>query len=242
MPEQLREHVLGRESKLWSRVWPLLAPQVSSGVPPSRTAALISPRMSPLTGAISLALLLPALAHAAADPLPASVRACAAVTDVLQRLACFDREVARYPAPQAKSAPAGAPAAPTSPTPAPAPQAAAKVVAPPVTSSSNTAGSSAPPAASGAAPTGSGAHAASSADTAAATDSSKHVVAHLVSIERLPGEMILHLDNGQVWQEVQSVSGDLSLKEGDAVTIDKHFGSYWLSGPHVSSMKVHQKS
>jgi hypothetical protein len=182
--------------------------------------------MSPLTGAISLALLLPALAQAAADPLPPSVRACAAVTDVLQRLACFDREVARYPAPQAKSAPAGAPAASTSPTPAPAPQAAAKIVAPPAASSSNTAGSGAPPAAA----------------AAEATDSSKHVVAHLVSIERLPGEMILHLDNGQVWQEVQSVSGDLSLKEGDAVTIDKHFGSYWLSGPHVSSMKVHQKS
>jgi len=54
--------------------------------------------------------------------------------------------------------------------------------------------------------------------------------------------MILHLDNGQVWQEVQSVSGDLSLKEGDSVTIDRHFGSYWLTGPHVSSMKVRQKS
>jgi hypothetical protein len=54
--------------------------------------------------------------------------------------------------------------------------------------------------------------------------------------------LILHLDNGQVWQEVQSVSGDLSLKEGDAVTIDRHFGSFWLSGPHVSSMKVRQKS
>jgi hypothetical protein len=216
MPEQLREHVLGKESKVWSRV-------------------------RPLTGAISLALLFPALAQAAADPLPASVRACAAVTDVLQRLACFDREVARYPGPQAKSATTGSPAAPTSSTPAPAPQAAAKVVAPPAASSSNNAGSNAPLAASGASPTGSSAHAASNADTAA-TDSSKHVVAHLVSIERLPGEMILHLDNGQAWQEVQSVSGDLSLKEGDAVTIDKHFGSYWLSGPHVSSMKVHQKS
>jgi hypothetical protein len=54
--------------------------------------------------------------------------------------------------------------------------------------------------------------------------------------------MILHLDNGQVWQEVQSVSGDLSLREGDTVKIDKHFGSYWLSGPHVASMKVRQRS
>ena len=156
---------------------------------------------------------LPALVHAA-DPLPASVRACAAIPDVLQRLSCYDREVARYPTPQAKSSAAtGAPAA-TSPTSAPSPQAAAKVVTPPAASDAG----------------------------AAAADSAQHVVAHLVSIERLPSEMILHLDNGQVWQEVQSVSGDLSLKEGDAVTIDRHFGSYWLSGPHVSSMKVRQKS
>jgi hypothetical protein len=137
------------------------------------------------------------------------------VADVLQRLSCYDREVARYPAPQAKSsATTGA----TSSTVAPSPQAAAKVVT--------------PAAASGADAT---------ADTAAA-DSTKHFVAHLVSIERLPNEMILHLDNGQVWQEVQSVSGDLSLKEGDAVTIDRQFGSYWLTGPHVSSMKVRLKS
>src|SRR5580692_7983605 len=141
-----------------------------------------SSRVRSLACAIALAVL-PAIVHAA-DPLPASVRACAAITDVLQRLSCYDREVARYPVPQAKSAPTGAPAA----------------------------------------------------------DSSKHFVAHVVSIDHQPNEMILHLDNGQVWQEVQSVSGDLSLREGDAVTIDRHFGSYWLSGPHVSSMKVRQKS
>jgi hypothetical protein len=183
------------------------------------------PSVLPLAWVASLALL-PALVRAA-DPLPATVRACAAVTDVLQRLSCYDREVARYPAPQAKSATTGAPAASTL---APAPQA-----APPPPSAPNTATPGAPPAASGA-------KTAAPAADAAATDNSKHLVAHLVSIERLPSEMILHLDNGQVWQEVQSVSGDLSLREGDAVTIDKHFGSYWLSGPHVSSMKVRQKS
>jgi hypothetical protein len=182
---------------------------------------------------VSLVLaVLPAIGHAA-DSLPAGVRACAAITDVLQRLSCYDREVARYPAPQAGSAPTGAPAASASPMPAP--QAAAKVVTPPAASSSNTAGSSAPPATAGANTT-------APAAGAAAADSSKHFVAHVVSIEHLPNEMILHLDNGQVWQEVQSVSGDLSLREGDAVTIDRHFGSSWLSGPHVSSMKVRQKS
>jgi hypothetical protein len=211
MPELLRKQVLGPPSRVRSRIGSSVWQRGSPWVPP-------------LAYLVALAVL-PAIVHAA-DQLPASVRACAAITDVLQRLSCYDREVARYPAPQAKSAPAGAPAASTSQTPAP--QAAAKVVTPPVASSSNTAGAGAPPAAVGA--------------DAAAADSSKHFVAHLVSIERLPNEMILHLDNGQVWQEVQSVSGDLSLREGDAVTIDRHFGSYWLSGPHVSSMKVRQKS
>jgi hypothetical protein len=40
---------------------------------------------------------------------------------------------------------------------------------------------------------------------------------------------------------VQSVAGDLSLREGDTVKIDKHLGAYWLSGPHVASMRVRQK-
>ena len=213
MPELLRKQVLGPPSRVRSRIGSSVWQRGSPWVPP-------------LAYLVALAVL-PAIVHAA-DQLPASVRACAAITDVLQRLSCYDREVARYPAPQAKSAPTGAPAAST-------PQAAAKVVTPPAASSSNTAGTSAPPAAVGA-------DTAAPAADAAAADSSKHFVAHLVSIERLPNEMILHLDNGQVWQEVQSVSGDLSLREGDAVTIDRHFGSYWLSGPHVSSMKVRQKS
>jgi hypothetical protein len=66
------------------------------------------------------------------------------------------------------------------------------------------------------------------------------IAAQLVSIDRAPNEMVLHLDNGQVWEEVQSVAGDLSLKVGDNVTIDKRLGSYWLTGPHVSGMKVRQ--
>jgi hypothetical protein len=209
MPELLRRRVLRPVATEW-------------------VGLRMRPRAWPLACAVSLAVL-PALVHAA-DPLPASVRACAAVTDVLQRLACYDREVARYPVPQAKSSAAtGAPAASaaTSQTGASSPQAEAKVVTPPAASGGNT----------GASPAASGADA-----TTAATDSTQRFVAHLVSIERVPNEMILHLDNGQVWQEIQSVSGDLSLKEGDAVTIDKHFGSYWLTGPHVSSMKVRQKS
>lgn len=64
----------------------------------------------------------------------------------------------------------------------------------------------------------------------------------MVSIDRAPNEMVLHLDNGDVWEEVQSVAGDLSLKAGDNITIDKRLGSYWLTGPHVSGMKVRQRT
>ena len=224
MRQQLRQQASESVSRVRSKIGSSVWQWGSSWMPSARV-------LPPLACAAVLAVL-PAIVHAA-DPLPASVRACAAITDVLQRLSCYDREVARYPVPQAKSAPTGAPAASTSPTPAP--QSSAKVVTPPAASSSNTAGASAPPAAAGADST-------APAAGAAAADSSKHFVAHVVSIDHQPNEMILHLDNGQVWQEVQSVSGDLSLREGDAVTIDRHFGSYWLSGPHVSSMKVRQKS
>jgi hypothetical protein len=234
MPELLRQRVLELAPTEWSGPW-MQSPWRLRLLPP-RLAAVVSRRAWPLACVVSLAVL-PALVHAA-DPLPASVRACAAVPDVLQRLSCYDREVARYPAPQAKSSAAtGAPTA----TGASSPQAAAKVATPPAASGVNIATAGAPTSGANA---GSGA-AASGADATAGTaakDSTQHFVAHLVSIERLPSEMILHLDNGQVWQEVQSVSGDLSLKEGDAVTIDRHFGSYWLSGAHVSSMKVRQKS
>jgi hypothetical protein len=54
--------------------------------------------------------------------------------------------------------------------------------------------------------------------------------------------MVLHLDNGQVWQQLQQVPGDLTLQVGDTVKIDKRLGSYWLTGPHVSGMKVRQRS
>jgi hypothetical protein len=43
--------------------------------------------------------------------------------------------------------------------------------------------------------------------------------------------MVLHLDNGQAWQELQRVSGDLSLQVGDIVRIDEHLSSCWLIGP-----------
>ena len=156
---------------------------------------------------------LPALA--AVESLPASVRACAAETDSLRRLMCYDREVARFPAPAANAAPPPPTASPSQPASAASSVATSPAPTPPST--------------------------ATPATRAAATADSQHVTARIVSIDHRPNELTWHLDNGQVWQEVQSVAGDLSLREGDTVKIDKHLGSYWLSGPHVASMRVRQK-
>ncbi|HJS90479.1 MAG TPA: hypothetical protein VJ738_10985 [Steroidobacteraceae bacterium] len=70
---------------------------------------------------------------------------------------------------------------------------------------------------------------------------SSHLTAHIIRLERWPDAMVLHLDNGQVWQQIGRASGDLSLRAGDEVSIDKHLGSYWLSSRHVSNMQVRLK-
>ena len=46
------------------------------------------------------------------------------------------------------------------------------------------------------------------------------------------GQMVVHLDNGQVWEQVQEPTADMNLRAGDTVTIDKRslLGSYWLGG------------
>jgi hypothetical protein len=165
-------------------------------------------------------------ALAGAESLPASIRACAAETDSLKRLVCYDREVARFPETKqtdakstTKHEPTGNP--PSSGASAPGTSAAANIAAPP------------PPATS---PSPAGA----SHQQGAAKDSG-HISAQIVSIDHIPNELVVHLDNGEVWQEMQSVPGDLSLRVGDTVKIDKRLGSYWLTGPHVSAMKVRQK-
>jgi hypothetical protein len=215
MPELLRKQVSSRSTRVPLLAWTL-------AVLPALT-------------------ILPALA---AESLPASVRACAAETDSLRRLVCYDREVARFPAPTANAAsapqvggtiaPRAQTASPSQPasaassvatSPAPTPQA-----APPTQTAATT---GAPPAVA--------ADASASAGDAKRADPT-HVTARVVSIDHRPNELSWHLDNGQVWQEVQSVAGDLSLREGDTVKIDKHLGAYWLSGPHVASMRVRQKN
>jgi hypothetical protein len=75
-----------------------------------------------------------------------------------------------------------------------------------------------------------------------ASSGSWHVTARVARLDRSPDAMVLHLDNGQVWQQVGRASGDLGLQAGDSVTIEKHLGSYWLSSRYISNMKVRQET
>jgi len=155
-------------------------------------------------GTVLLAATLPRFV--AAETLPASVAACAAVTDVLQRLACYDREVSQYTQrPPAVSASAASPASAAS--------------VPPVAAD---------------APVAAGAPAAiREADT-------RHWAARIVGIEGRGDDIVVRLDNGQVWEQVQRAEATLGLRNGDRVTIDKGIGTgtYWLAGPSQAVMQV----
>jgi hypothetical protein len=190
--------------------------------------------------ALSLAMVTQA---GAAESLPASLRACTAETDRERRLDCFDREVARFPDSKATGQAAKSqPAAPPPTTRAgSAPAAASSGSSAPPTATAGQTSTRAPAANAGSTDASSTTADVSATRKATNADKPGRIAAQLVSIDRAPNEMVLHLDNGQVWEEVQSVAGDLSLKVGDSVTIDKRLGSYWLTGPHVSGMKVRQK-
>ncbi len=68
------------------------------------------------------------------------------------------------------------------------------------------------------------------------------MTARVAGLDRSPDSMVLHLDNGQIWQQIEPTSGSLTLRVGDSVTIEKHLGSYWLSSRYVSDMKVRLQS
>jgi len=137
-----------------------------------------------------------------ADSLPATVAACAAEHDPSKRLACYDREVARF-----------APAPPAAAAPAAGVTAAAAVGAGESTPASGAQGATEP----------------------------RHIAARIVSIENYADELVLHLDNGQIWQQVQAADADANLHPGDAVTIDRSLGSYWLSGRSGAALKVKRR-
>jgi hypothetical protein len=158
---------------------------------------------------------------AQAQSLPAAVRACATVRGAGARLACYDREIARFPEPE------GIPAADAAPA-ASATQAAAVAV-------DSAGGAQAEPSD----------HAlAQVADAPASTRQrgrASVISAHLTEIEHKSAGLALRLDNGELWEQTQPVAGALSLHVGDAVQIERHLGSWVLNGPHVYGMSVRRR-
>jgi hypothetical protein len=147
-----------------------------------------------------------------AQSLPPSVAACADEADVLKRLSCYDHAVAPY---LSRSHAAANPSAAAQSAPAP--------------------------------PAGRGSAAASVAPVAAtanppAADSSRRVQARIASIDSFPDGIVVHLDNGQVWQEDEDTPVDLGLRPGDSVTIEHQVGSFWITGRHGATAKVRLKN
>jgi hypothetical protein len=158
-----------------------------------------------------------------AVPLPASVRACAAETDPGRRLACYDREIA---------AQSEVGAATASETQAGAARGSGAQSAGSGNEVSNRVGMSNSDDAESTSRVG---------PTKEASAPPRHLAAHVASVDNTQGDIVVHLDNGQVWEQVQDADTDLNLRAGDPVTIDKSLGDYWLSGRQGGVMKVKQR-
>ena len=177
-----------------------------------------------------LALSLSALAPFAwAESLPAAVHACAVETDPGRRLACFDKVAAQF---FAETAP-----------PADGRRGVAAESGANTSTGMAHSDSKSNPAPDPAKEDRSGVGAAPQATTQSSTQKElRHVAAHVASIENWQDAMVLHLDNGQTWEQAQETSADLNLRVGDAVTIDRQLGAYWLAGGRSGEvMKVKLK-
>jgi hypothetical protein len=217
-----------------------------------------------MRGMLNVRLLL-VLASAIAAPqvfaqtLPASVIACADETDVLKRLSCYDREVARYRAHPAASttAPPGTTAPAAASAAAPAAGSGASADAPPASASATAAPpASRPSSASGTRATSAGT--ASPADqqaefgmngelkrkeqgpnVAAEPAKLEQLTARITSLAYKPhGESILTLDDGQTWEEAENTT-HVPYHVGDEVTIKRGvLGAFYLSSSGVRGMRV----
>jgi len=192
---------------------------------PDRSTA----RATVLAALLSAPVACVAAPAAQAESVPASVRACTFETDSLKRLICFDREVAKYVGQPGGDTQSGdLRSQPTTP----------KVLPGPPREDRSEAGAGA--SASTAAPA-TAASAVAAPAPAAAPPPQKHFSGKILSIENFPDAMVVHLDNGQVWQQVQEANASLNLRPGDTVTIDREFAAYWLSGKDGVAVKVRQK-
>jgi len=171
-----------------------------------------------------------------AQTVPSALRTCAAETDAGQRLDCYDREMARLLAPR-KQPKAGVNKLDQPPSVTPTQASSSRP-----TQASSLTPAQVPSSAPAQTPSSASAPHRSSLWKIFSGGGAAHLTARIARLERWPDAMVLHLDNGQVWQQIGRASGDLSLQAGDSVTIEKHLGSYWLSSSHVSDMQVRLRS
>ena len=78
--------------------------------------------------------------------------------------------------------------------------------------------------------------------SAAAPAAVPKVQARIASIDTYPDGIVVHLDNGQVWQEDEDTPVDLGLRPGDSVTIERQVGSFWITGRDGATAKVRLKN
>jgi len=183
--------------------------------------------------------------------LPPELVACAAETDVLERLSCYDRAMEELLT--AEAAPPQAEATMPAPAPEPpAPDAAARVADVPSQRSAAPAAVPAPrPAVTGQTPEPAGlppapaarpTPAGKPADMPPPVESAEpdgRIVATVTELRERPyGELIILLDNGQIWEQKHR-DNRFRLRVGDEVTISKGLVSgYRLSGRGNNSIQV----
>jgi hypothetical protein len=176
---------------------------------------------APLLSGTVFAACLSASSLALAQAVPPTLITCSTQTDSGERLACYDREIARLRGARPSSPTPNAPAAVTA---TPSPNSAAPVVASaPVVSVAPPPNSYAPPDPNNPV----------DIDRFGLTPDMQHqrqeegrapkelsqITAHVTSVRYLPrGEIVVSLDNNQTWQQAE-YDGDVSMNVGDPVTI-----------------------
>jgi hypothetical protein len=150
-----------------------------------------------------------------ADSLPPSVRACIGEADATRRLTCYDREVARAIAPPDTfaSTPVVPPSLVPPPISRPVPAAAPPAALAPATS---------PPMPAAAAPAG----------------TPRHLSAKVSTVRQAGDDLIVTLDDGEVWEQSVPGASQLNLRAGDVVKLDRAMGSWFLSNQYGDTIQV----
>jgi 3-oxoacyl-ACP reductase-like protein len=75
----------------------------------------------------------------------------------------------------------------------------------------------------------------------AAAQQPRHISSRIRSIRPFPDNVIVTLENGQVWEQVQASDSALNLQPGQSVSIDRQLGDYWLSVGGREAVKVRER-